>query len=221
MIKKIQSGVTLIELLVVITILAGMTLLVFSLFNSQGPLSRATDSQRQQDLRSIKTALESFYSDNNCYPEEIPFGDQWRVGDTVYMAEVPQDPTCSNDVSSCYVYIWDDTTSCPQWYSVFSQLSSPSLDDDDTVSIAEVEENCSLYKLNSCVPSDFTSEWSCISSGEVDCSFVSNIELSAGSSGVSCLQEEKNRSCSGTPARCNAVPAGTGTYCSDNCGGAC
>lgn len=63
---KKQEGFTLLELLIVIVIIGILAVLIIPNLVS-GP-QRARDSQRKSDLRNIKTALETYYNDNNSYP---------------------------------------------------------------------------------------------------------------------------------------------------------
>lgn len=97
-------GFTLIELLVVISIIGILATLVMANLNSAR--SRARDSQRKSDLRSIETALRLYYNDNGSYPtnnasgeimgcsggaSQCTWGLEWTVGTTVYMSKLPKD----------------------------------------------------------------------------------------------------------------------------------
>ena len=94
--------------------------------NPFGQINKSQDSQRISDLQGVKTAIDLYYNDNKCYPQQIPFGNEWRVNDTVYMKKVPQDPKCANGSGTCYKYRTDSTSACPQWNVVFAQLSKNS-----------------------------------------------------------------------------------------------
>lgn len=63
--KKIL-GFTLIELLVTIAIIA--TLSAILLPNFMGARQKASDSQKIQDMNSIKSALRLYYNDHQAYP---------------------------------------------------------------------------------------------------------------------------------------------------------
>lgn len=65
-INKINKGFTLVELLVVISIIGILTTLL--MVNFVGSRERATDSQKIQNLNSIKNALRMYYNDNQTYP---------------------------------------------------------------------------------------------------------------------------------------------------------
>jgi general secretion pathway protein G len=66
---KPQKGFTLLELLIVIIIVFVLAIIIVPNLIS-GP-ARARDSQRKQDMRQIKTALENYYQTNGSYPASL------------------------------------------------------------------------------------------------------------------------------------------------------
>jgi prepilin-type N-terminal cleavage/methylation domain-containing protein len=84
-----QRGFTLIELLVVIFIIGTLTGIIMP--NFIGSRQRARDSRRKHDLIEIKSALRLYYNDNQTYPSNVFFGNQFGA-DGEYMNQVPQDP---------------------------------------------------------------------------------------------------------------------------------
>lgn len=243
------KGFTLVELLVVIAMVGVMFSFLIVLINPFAQIQKARDGQRQEDLKQINSALDSYYNDNNCYPLSIPFGSSWQSNSMVYMQKVPQDPDCAQG-GSCYTYVVDTSSSCPQWYASFTKIQA----------FNAISTYCPLEKLQNCTPINYsTSGYNyCTISGRVDCSYIRTISLplNAGSQGPavptptsgptstptptlsptptptpiptstptptpSC---SKDYSCTGSPLRCNVVaPLGSGQYCNSNpkCGGNC
>ena len=164
-VRKSGAGFTLIELLVGVTILATLVGGLFLTLNPFRQIQKGQDSKRQSDLQQVKNALESYYQDNNCYPETLTFGQEWSSSTTVYMKEVPQDPTCNQFNGYCYQYITDTTTgdNCPQWNVVFAKLSQKP--PQTTI--------CPLSSVaDACVPDGYDETWACVLSGAVNCQLV-------------------------------------------------
>lgn len=158
-----NKGFTLIEYLVAITILAGLVAGVMVTLNPFAQIERGRDAQRRQDLQQVKNALETYYQDNNCYPSEIPFGEEWSVNGEVYMSEVPQDPSCGQLNGACYEYITDGENVCPQWNVVFARLTNRDLS----------QSICPLSTISdTCVPEGYDENWACVMSGAVNCTLL-------------------------------------------------
>ena len=89
--KTHQKGFTLIELLVVIFIIGILASLILA--NILGARQRAEDIQRKNDLQQLQKALRLYYNDYQRYPETSVIEGQTRfeVGDTVYMARLPEE----------------------------------------------------------------------------------------------------------------------------------
>lgn len=67
--KNNQKGFTIIELLVVIVIIGILIALALpNLFSAQ---ARGRDSDRKNEIKNLKTRLETHYSDNNSYPATL------------------------------------------------------------------------------------------------------------------------------------------------------
>ena len=71
--SNMKKAFTLIELLVVISIIGVLTAIVVP--NFMGARERASDSQRKQDMVSIKNALRTYYNDNQRYPSMATWTD--------------------------------------------------------------------------------------------------------------------------------------------------
>ena len=206
------------------------------LINPYKQIQKARDAQKQHELKQINSALDSYYNDNNCYPQTLSFGSLWQNNSMVYMQKVPQDPDCASG-GSCYTYA-PDNASCPQWYALFTKVYNPN----------SSVTSCALEKLSSCVPSNYYQSGYnfCDISGRVNCAYMTTVTLppNAGSQGAatptptlgptatptptitptptpSC---SKDYSCTGSPLRCNIIsPLGSGQYCNSipKCNGNC
>ncbi len=88
-------GFTMIELLVVIAILGILVAVGVASFSTAQKTTR--DSRRKQDMKTISSALELYYAQNNAYPDAIG-----TITNTTYLQEgrLPQDPKNSGS----YIY---------------------------------------------------------------------------------------------------------------------
>jgi len=100
------GGFTLIELLIVVAIIAILALIAVP--NFLEAQTRAKVSRCQADMRSLATALESYYTDNNAYPYSMegdwppnlprysPYEGLTHLTSPIsYMSSIPQDPFMS------------------------------------------------------------------------------------------------------------------------------
>lgn len=201
-----QKGFTLIEILVAATILATLVGGVVLSLNPIGQITKGQDSQRLADIQAVKTAIDLYYNDTKCYPQQVPFGNEWRVNNTVYMKKVPQDPRCNNGQGTCYKYRTESTSSCPQWNVVFSQLSKSSA----------LTNTCALSSLSNCAPGGYTGgSWACTMSGAVNCDTLASASLITGLETVSPTPTATPIP-SATPTPTPTPPAGSVTYSMDN-----
>ena len=167
------KGFTLIELIVVIAMIGVMISLLLIFINPFKQIEKAKDAQRQENLKQINNALDTYYNDNNCYPPAPPaagsfsFGSSWQVNSTVYMKMVPQDPDCSTG-GGCYTYI-PDNSSCPQWYAMFTKVYNT------TGSLTY----CSLENIPNCTPANYSQSGynSCVVSGQTNCAYIHTLSL--------------------------------------------
>lgn len=112
--KKIK-GFTLIELLVVIAIISLLSTTVMASLNQARQKSR--DAKRISDMKTIQTALEIYYNDNNGYPitgwrsQCAGWGGYINPDNVIpglaptYIGKVPSDPMMvKNSNINCYLY---------------------------------------------------------------------------------------------------------------------
>lgn len=237
-------GFTLLELILDIALLLILLTFVVILIDPVKQFSKAKDSGRKQDAGQIEAALDTYYNDHGCYPQSVPFGQEWAENGVVYMQKVPQDPDCKTNPGSCYVYETSDSESCPQWEVVYTKQTATPVSQTD----------CPLKAFpDSCTPSNYDNTWACFIGGSVDCNSIASTPLfvpvptttpgiptptdapvfstptlpAAGPTAtptpmVACSPEARRYACTGgPPARCNLVSEGSGVYCSSNCNGAC
>lgn len=144
---KSSAGLTLIELLVVIIVLITFIGTFLIMFDPARQLNRAKDAQRQHDLASLKTALDTYFNDKNCYPAAL-----FNLV-TTYIQKLPIDPI----TKVSYPYENDDSA-CPQWVVLYAKLSLPS------------ESACQLAAT--CRPRNFSTNYACVPLGSVNCATI-------------------------------------------------
>jgi type II secretion system protein G len=120
-----ERGFTLIELLVVIAIIGLLSSVVLASLNSAR--IKARDARRLSDLKSIETALELYYGDNNAYPSTASGGTTVTSALTsaiapTYMSSVPKDPSRADTSTTGYLYCSTDAQS----YAVLAWLEKNS-----------------------------------------------------------------------------------------------
>lgn len=64
--KKRNQGFTIVELLIVIVVIGILALLVITTYS--GIQSKARNSERSSDIKSLRTQIEAFYTNNGYYP---------------------------------------------------------------------------------------------------------------------------------------------------------
>ena len=75
--KSNKTGFTLIELLIVVAIIA--ILAAIAIPNFLAAQVRAKVSRAKGEMRTLATALESYYIDNNVYPEDLDYPWPWYI----------------------------------------------------------------------------------------------------------------------------------------------
>lgn len=95
-----KKGFTLIELLVVIAIMG--IIIAVGTISYITALKQSRDTRRKTDLEQIRSALETYRSENGTYPNSL------TLLSPTFMTTVPVDPSTSTDytytLSSSYTY---------------------------------------------------------------------------------------------------------------------
>jgi len=113
------------ELLVVIGILVILAIMILLVLNPMTQIKKAHDGKRKADLVKFRNALEDYYNDHNCYPNEL---DELAPD---YMSQVPTDPSPSQS----YAYSRPDCDT----YRIYVSLE---YEQDPTIAEAGCESGC-------------------------------------------------------------------------------
>lgn len=105
--RKPQAGFTIVELLIVIVVIAILAAITIVAYN--GIQSRARDTQRLNEMRRLKIAVESYFIDNGSYPLCNGSGVCSTTGYSQPISMLPVTPPIVNDplnVSTQYGYYY-------------------------------------------------------------------------------------------------------------------
>lgn len=114
--KKQSSGLTLVELIIVIVILGLLILLAIAYY--RGQIFKANDARRKGDINRIQVAVEEYEKDHNCYPPPQLLTCNPGTGLQPYIETLPCDPV----TKASYLYDYDTSSGCSQWYRVYTNL---------------------------------------------------------------------------------------------------
>lgn len=110
-----HSGFTLLELLIVMVIIGILATIAIAFYRNQ--IFKANDARRKADLDRIKTAVEEYEKDHNCYPLPSLMTCNPGTGLVPYLDKIPCDPV----THASYFYEYEDSV-CPGWYRVYTVL---------------------------------------------------------------------------------------------------
>ncbi|MBV9159089.1 MAG: prepilin-type N-terminal cleavage/methylation domain-containing protein [Candidatus Kaiserbacteria bacterium] len=103
--KRKERGFTLIELLVVIAIIGLLSSVILASLN--GARKKGRDARRLSDMKSLQTALELYYNDNNQYPAATTQANAATALTALapsYISSIPDDP-----LGGAYHYVYKTT----------------------------------------------------------------------------------------------------------------
>lgn len=113
-----KKGFTLTELLIVVSIL--VFLILVSIVSYRKQLIKGLDARRKADLNRIRTAVEEYEKDHDCYPprgiiENCKPGEGLRP----YLDKIPCDP-----ITDDYYRFEIENSDCPSWYILYANLEN-------------------------------------------------------------------------------------------------
>lgn len=118
---RLSRGFTLTEIIIVITIIA--ILLVIGLLLLLNNITKANDAKRKADISKISMALESYYTDHECYPDLSAISQCGSDALKPYLDSVPCDPVYKYPY--CYFTANDNMVSgCWQEYHLLGTLKN-------------------------------------------------------------------------------------------------
>lgn len=127
-----KSGFTLMEMLIVISIIGVAFTSMMAWFNPKRQIDKAFDNRRKTDLSKLKTFMEDWHNDKNCYPrpDQICYSNSANNNLCNICGKADGSPKLSANFrlpcdpghpSKTYLYDVDNTT-CPQTYRIYTKL---------------------------------------------------------------------------------------------------
>ena len=107
-------GFTMIEALIVVATIG--ILGAMAIFAAKTQIAKGRDGRRKADLAKIQKALEDYMNDNNCYPDTLSCGVEFKP----YLSVIPCDPI--NNSYFNYFYSYDQNEICKSWYKIYARL---------------------------------------------------------------------------------------------------
>lgn len=106
-----KRGFTLIEVLITMTTIVAIATVILIAVSPSFQLGKGRDGRRKADLNLLKTAMDDYYNDNECYPDISKLVCKPGTGLIPYMKKVPCDPLTGenyryeNPLSNCDSYV--------------------------------------------------------------------------------------------------------------------
>lgn len=202
-----KNGYTLVEILVVTTILVVLGILLLIGINPMAQIYKGYDARRKADLQKIKTALENYYSDHECYPV-FPITDSAGLPSYTcesdflrpYLDSMPCDP---NSKKPYTIYLVPAVSVCPQNFAAYAKISS--YYDPNANDIAKCPDTIEVHSPNM---TNFDTIYGC--SGQVE---VCPIHYGCKKGACVVVADDRIPSCSPSfcDSKCSPIKIGTKT----------
>jgi prepilin-type N-terminal cleavage/methylation domain-containing protein len=114
---KGNKAFTLIEVMIVVVIMALLILVAIWAWKTQ--IDKGYDARRKSDLHKIRTAVEEYEKDHDCYPTRDLLYCDPGTGLNAYLEKIPCDPRTKTD----YQYEIPDSV-CPDWFRLYTVLDN-------------------------------------------------------------------------------------------------
>jgi len=113
-----QRGLSMIEVLIVVVVIGILAVILLNYFNPLEKRDRAVDSRRKSDLNRLTVAMEDYYGDHGCYPDELLCTPADKADDLKpYLGTIPCDPATGESY-----YYEPEAVDCPQYYRIYTNL---------------------------------------------------------------------------------------------------
>lgn len=116
--KKRILGFTLMEVMIVVVVMA--LLIVVAIWAYRTQIWKGFDARRKADLHKIRTAVEEYEKDYDCYPPRELLYCNPGTGLRPYLDKIPCDPRTGSD----YLYEIPDADTCPDWFKLYATLEN-------------------------------------------------------------------------------------------------
>lgn len=130
--KKIfnKNGFTLVEILTVFSIIGILAVSLIAIINPAGLVRKAHDATRKADLSRIKTAMEDYYNDNGCFPNQTVIDNYHLTTECgknsfgSWLPKWPCDPKGNNYILEVETDDQGIVKDCPKWFKIYANLEN-------------------------------------------------------------------------------------------------
>lgn len=119
-----KKGFTIIELLIAVSLMVLLSVATIFLINPSTVLNKAKDARMKKDLLRIRVAFEEYYSDEGCFPNQAIVDALMLESNCDKAVFAPWLPIWTCDQTKKPYKIAVETTTCPKWYKVMTNLGN-------------------------------------------------------------------------------------------------